>query len=484
MTFKSVGALLLLSWAVSSCEGEPSAPGPLPARAPVRTARQEVRSGNKVLILGSSVADGLNSPEAQAVYAWGGLTPEVVTPAQWHDMTADQFMSYQALIIGDAACEAGPAAYQVAIDTRATWGAIVDGDVAIVAAAPSSNGQVDLVNSAVTFALNTVQYRTGMYIALGCAYDSAPPNTAVDLLEPFGTFKVQGLSTCADNGHIFQMSNDVISRNMWDGLLVGNDGCSTRTVFTSYPDRTFSYVALAQYYDPSVPIPGQKIYSDFTCDYGNETPFVGTPYVLVRGAMPYGGGCGAPDWIPSGEECDLGDGINGAPATNGGPADGTCSWSCRQHWCGDGHVDTEFGEECDNGSNNGRSIDTSGNLGACSSFCKIPHIPSTNHPPVAVCANRTVSATNQCGMTADINNGSSDPDNDLVGCVQSPAGPYNIGNTTVTLTCTDQKGNSNACSATVTVLDKVAPVVTLTAPVNQSLECTKGGTYTDPGYSA
>ncbi|MFL5350792.1 MAG: immunoglobulin-like domain-containing protein [Hyalangium sp.] len=457
-------------------------PEPTPASA--HSSRQEIRSGNKVLILGSSVADGLNSPEAQAVYAWGGLTPEVVTPAQWHDMTADQFMSYQAIIIGDAACQAGPDAYQVAIDTRATWGAIVDGDVAIVAGAPSSNGQIDLVNSAVSFVLNTVQYRTGMYIALGCAYNSAPPNTAVALLEPFGTFKVQGLSTCADNGHIFQMSNDVISRNMWDGLLVGNDGCSTGTVFTTYPDRTFSYVALAMNSDPSVPIPGQKVYSDFIYDYGNETPFVGTPYVLVRGAAPYGGGCGSPEWIPSGEECDQGDGINGAPASGGQLPSETCSWSCHNNWCGDGHVDTAFGEECDNGINNGRSADTSGTIGACTSFCKIPHIPSANHPPVAVCVNKTVSATNQCGMTADINGGSTDQDGDLVGCVQSPAGPYNIGNTTVTLTCTDKKNNSAVCSATVTVLDKVAPTVSLVAPVNQSVECTKGGTYTDPGYSA
>ena len=71
-----------------------------------------------------------------------------------------------------------------------------------------------------------------------------------------------------------------------------------------------------------------------------------------------------------------------------------------------------------------------------------------------------------------------------MGCTQSPAGPYNIGTTTVTLTCTDRKSHSASCTGVVTVTDKVPPTLTLTAPANQSVECTKNGSYSDPGDSA
>ncbi|WP_224247606.1 immunoglobulin-like domain-containing protein [Hyalangium gracile] len=439
-----------------------------------------MRSTNKVLILGSSVT-GATSREAQAVRTYAGIEPEIVTPEKWSTLTAEQFMSYRAIIIGDAACQSGTAAFQAAIDNRDTWGAIVDGDVALLSTDASSNGTELLVESAIRFVLNSVQYTTGMYLSLGCAYQSAPANTQVTLLEPFGDFRVQGLPVCADYGHIFQMHNDLISRDMMDGMLPGLDGCAARSVFTYYPDRTFSFTALA--IDSSgAPLPGQKTYTDFTYDPGFATPFTGTPYLLVRGAMPLGAGCGIPE-SSGNEECDLGDGINGSPATGGQLPGQTCSWTCHLQWCGDGHVDSDFGEECDNGIDNGRTRDSSGSIGTCTSFCKLPNIPQ-NRPPTALCRDVTVQATNTCGMAADINNGSFDVDNDLVGCTQSPAGPYGIGSTTVTLTCTDRANHSAACTGVVTVTDKGPPTVTLTAPLSQSLECIKNGTYADPGYSA
>ncbi|MFL5345128.1 MAG: immunoglobulin-like domain-containing protein [Hyalangium sp.] len=483
MTLRTVGRALLLSVALTaiSCGGSASEPSPDPSPPPPLTARQAVRSTNKVLILGSSVAGELSSREAAAVQAWEPTAQiDVVTPERWSALTATDFMSYRALLIGDAACQSGTAAFQAAIDNRNIWGAVVDGDIALLATDPTSNGTDQLVENGIRHVLNSAQNLTGMYISLGCAYQDATADTAVALLEPFGAFTVQGVPDCANAGHVFEMNNDLLSRDLRDGGLGGAGGCVARSVFTSYPSHTFAIAALAMSAS-GVTVPGQRFYIDYTSSQDGPVPYLGTPYLLERGSMPVGAGCGMPEAPPS-EECDLGDGINGAPATDGQLPEETCSWSCHNHWCGDGQVDTELGEECDNGAKNGRTGDSSGAIGTCTSFCKIPHLPI--HPPTALCKNVTVQAGNACGAAADINNGSFDQDHDLVGCTQSPAGPFNLGNTTVTLTCTDQGDRSATCTSVVTVTDNVPPTMTLVQPVNQSLECTKGATYTDPGYSA
>jgi N-acetylneuraminic acid mutarotase len=94
-----------------------------------------------------------------------------------------------------------------------------------------------------------------------------------------------------------------------------------------------------------------------------------------------------------------------------------------------------------------------------------------NNPPVASCQNITVAAGPNCEASGSINNGSYDPDSgDTITVIQSPAGPYPIGNTTVTLTVTDNHGASSSCSATVTVVENTPPSIscpaslTVTAP--------------------
>jgi choice-of-anchor A domain-containing protein len=285
------------------------------------------------------------------------------------------------------------------------------------------------------------------------------------------------------------MHSDYMSSNLFDGMLPGAGGCAARSVFTAFPDRAFSYAALAMSSTDETQIPSQQSYPDYTYDPGVETPFVGTPYILVRGAMTIGGGCGTPELAP-GEECDMGDYLNGQPAMPWETAANTCSFTCRTHWCGDGVVDTELGEECDNGQENGRSDDALGKIGSCTSSCKLtesttpPPPPPPSEPPVALCQNVTVVAGDTCGASASIDQGSYDPDGDLVGCTQSPAGPYDIGQTTVTLTCTDQANHTTSCTSVVTVTDGLAPTLALNGSASEVLECSRGGTYSDPGASA
>lgn len=88
-----------------------------------------------------------------------------------------------------------------------------------------------------------------------------------------------------------------------------------------------------------------------------------------------------------------------------------------------------------------QSIFNAGSAGKCK-----------NRAPVAVCQDVTVMADSSGTANASIDNGSFDPDGDSITITQSPAGPYAIGQTTVTLTVEDNNHATNSCGASVTVL--------------------------------
>lgn len=82
-----------------------------------------------------------------------------------------------------------------------------------------------------------------------------------------------------------------------------------------------------------------------------------------------------------------------------------------------------------------------------------------NAAPIAVCNNLVVPAV---GITANVTAeqvgaGSSDPDGDAITYSISPAGPYALGSTNVTVTITDPLGLTSTCNATITVEDQTPP---------------------------
>lgn len=91
----------------------------------------------------------------------------------------------------------------------------------------------------------------------------------------------------------------------------------------------------------------------------------------------------------------------------------------------------------------------------------VNNVPA-NVPPVAVCRNVLVYADENCEATASIDYGSYDPNPyDEITLSQSPAGPYPLGQTVVTLTVTDRLGETDQCEAIVTVEDSTAPEISV-----------------------
>ncbi|MET0405945.1 MAG: kelch repeat-containing protein [Cystobacter sp.] len=421
-------ALCVLGLAACSGGEPPSGEGESATRlaalaAPLSARPRTLHSENKVLILASTVTKGMQSVEARMATSLG-YSVQLVTDDGWRALTTDDFASYRAIILGDKSCSMAVGLLKAAEDTTAVWGPVVDGNVIVVGTDPVYHGKDQVTLNAVKFAASE-SGKTGMYVGLSCYYHGVDPSTreVVPVLSPFGTFEVTGVG-CYNDAHI------VASHSALAGLtdsVLSNWGCSVHEAFMSYPESAFIPLVIARDEPGHVRWPGSRDFAD-----GSH----GVPYVLARGAVPVSCGDAVVQYP---EQCDTG-AKNGVPGT-------ACSASCRLHWCGDGSVDP--GEECDTGASNGS--------GTCSAACRLTTVPGV--PPVARCQDLELSAISVCGATGSVDNGSYDPDGDLVGCTQSPSGTFGLGTTEVTLTCTDAKGQSASCTASVTVSDTTPPFV-------------------------
>jgi subtilisin family serine protease len=95
------------------------------------------------------------------------------------------------------------------------------------------------------------------------------------------------------------------------------------------------------------------------------------------------------------------------------------------------------------------------------SFPRLDCRDALDLPPVARCRDVTVPTDpGVCvASVADVDDGSSDPEGGAVVLDQQPPGPYALGITAVVLTVTDSAGQTDSCSATVTVVDEEAPTL-------------------------
>jgi poly(3-hydroxybutyrate) depolymerase len=90
---------------------------------------------------------------------------------------------------------------------------------------------------------------------------------------------------------------------------------------------------------------------------------------------------------------------------------------------------------------------------------------TVNRFPVARCVPVIVPAGANCLAQASVDNGSYDPDGDPITLSQAPPGPYPLGNNTVLLTVTDNKGASNTCLSSVLVVDRTPPELVCPADI-------------------
>ncbi|MFM7080044.1 MAG: beta strand repeat-containing protein, partial [Bacteroidota bacterium] len=126
--------------------------------------------------------------------------------------------------------------------------------------------------------------------------------------------------------------------------------------------------------------------------------------------------------------------------------------------------------------------DVNGNSSTCNATVTVVD----NIAPNAICQNITVnlSAAGTASITAaQINNGS----NDNCGIASVTVSPStftcsNVGNNSVTLTVTDVNGNTSTCSATVTLVDNIAP--TISCQGNVSVNNTPGSCGAVVTYNA
>jgi hypothetical protein len=94
--------------------------------------------------------------------------------------------------------------------------------------------------------------------------------------------------------------------------------------------------------------------------------------------------------------------------------------------------------------------------------------PIPNLAPVAKCKAVVASADATCSASASIDDGSYDPDSEIVSVSQSPDSPYSLGETLVLLTAKDGEDAASFCRATVTVQDNTPPAATCPSATSAS----------------
>lgn len=238
------------------------------ALSPVHGQHPAAATTDKVLILGGTVTGGASSIEATEAAA-DGFGVDIVDTATWSSMTATQFASYRAIILGDPTCYApgtSPDIDAAAADSS-VWGPVINGNVVVLGTDPvyhAAAGGATVTQRGIDFAV-AQSGKTGAYISLSCYYHDTAPNTPVPLLNGIGSggFTVTGVG-CYNNAHIVALSPALTGLTDAD---LSNWSCSVHEAFQTWSP---GLVPLA-------------IARDFSSSYTASDGTQGPPYILAGG---------------------------------------------------------------------------------------------------------------------------------------------------------------------------------------------------------
>ena len=255
-------------------------------------------TGTPVLVL---LQNGeTTAPETTALQN-AGYSVTQDTPTQWLALTAAQFKTYAAVVVGDpssGSCSTltPTTATSGADGIGTTWQSAVTGNLVIIGTAPALPG----TSAATTLITNSVAYAaagwksssdtgTGFYLSLNCDYSTAAASTAVPLLDGVEGISssdgltVQGSLSCSDNGTVngwgaanattfsgFTSASLAVGGSAWP-----SPSCPVEEAFDSWPGKTTTWTSgtftpLA--YDGA---------SDATGNFTASDGATGQPYILL-----------------------------------------------------------------------------------------------------------------------------------------------------------------------------------------------------------
>jgi RHS repeat-associated protein len=247
----------------------------------------KAQSGPPVLVL---LQNGETTAPETTLLQNAGYAVTQVTPSTWAGMSASQFESYAALVIGDPSSGGSCSTTIPTTGTLGTaWQGAVNGNLAVLGTAPALPGTTaanTLITDAAKYAAagfnsansGTSTSGTGLYESLNCEYSTASAGTAVPLLagvEGIGTaggLTVQGGLSCSDPGTVNNWEADKagtfggftsssLAASQW------SPGCPVQEAFDSWP-ALFTPVG----YDAA---------SDAAAKFTASDGVTGQPYVLL-----------------------------------------------------------------------------------------------------------------------------------------------------------------------------------------------------------
>ncbi len=198
-----------------------------------RSAGAGIEAG-EILIYGPSLGDPEPfNEQTEAVEL--GFTVTVDDEETWAARSTASFASFDAIVIGDAGCDADEAYLDTATANRSTWAAAVTGNAVVHNFDPVAHNDEDeaeaddLIANAISFAAG--ESGTGLSLTLGCAFGSDDEGSDLPLLDPFGSFTIE--SDNDDDALIVVPGHPTVSGLTSAGL--SNWGESYHSSFVTWP---------------------------------------------------------------------------------------------------------------------------------------------------------------------------------------------------------------------------------------------------------